>query len=378
MNRLHEVRILWRARASRRECSLAANPILPNKRRMPNAKVPKKIQNGSISTTMILSTAVSSGAAVKRSFRIQRQQQNMVVRWCCLFLLLSSTAHAFITAAPRSSVATVSRHTITRLHASFATSSSSVLCIGEEIGRGSYGIVHLCTLGDETLIGKRAFVLDELEEQQDSSPQDRLKRCQYYLNVERHCFEKLSSHPQIPNYRGVVVDKDGNDWMTFDMITSSSRNHHDKVAPTLQQVMEDDWKVQHEGQEHHLFKLQQALGLSTATATDDSSFAQTLDCVMESLLQVLSHVHSQGHIVHRDVKPANLLVDSKHHALVLIDFGSAADMDPIPRKSFFGGTTRVGLEDDNRVAVSPVYSAPELFIQHDRCVRTVLLLRYSL
>jgi serine/threonine protein kinase len=304
-------------------------------------------------------TMVSCGPAAARN------SSKPYIMMKCLYLVLAlfSTAQAF-TAVPRR-LTTVHSQRITRLFATSTTSTSSVLSIGEEVGRGSYGIVHFCTLGDETLIGKRAYVLDELTENNDS-PQNRLKRCKYYWNVERHCFEKMAPHPQIPNYRGIFVDAGGNEWMTFNVI--SSNNH--KVSSTLQQVMDADWKVQHEEQEHHLSKLQEALGL---TASDESSFSVTLDCVMESLLKVLTHVHSQASIVHRDVKPGNLLVDPQNHALVLIDFGSAADMDPT-KKNFFGGSTRVGLENDNRVAVSPIYSAPELFIQPDRYVRTVILL----
>ena len=45
--------------------------------------------------------------------------------------------------------------------------------------------------------------------------------------------------------------------------------------------------------------------------------------------------------------------------MVLIDFGSAADMDP-PSIGAFG--KRIGL-DDTIVAISPIYSAPETFVK---------------
>ena len=55
------------------------------------------------------------------------------------------------------------------------------------------------------------------------------------------------------------------------------------------------------------------------------------------------------------------LANKKSKSLVLIDFGSAADMDP---SSSFGGfgTKRIGL-DDSIVAVSPIYAAPETFVK---------------
>jgi serine/threonine protein kinase len=67
------------------------------------------------------------------------------------------------------------------------------------------------------------------------------------------------------------------------------------------------------------------------------------------------------------VKPGNLLCDPKNQRLRLIDFGSAADLDPSPASLsasniFSGGKVRVGL-DEGIVALSPVYAAPETFIK---------------
>lgn len=73
-------------------------------------------------------------------------------------------------------------------------------------------------------------------------------------------------------------------------------------------------------------------------------------------------------MLHRllSVKPGNLLCDGSNQRLRLIDFGSAADLDPSPKKgnafeSLLGGTQRVGY--DAFVAISPIYSAPETFVK---------------
>jgi serine/threonine protein kinase len=57
--------------------------------------------------------------------------------------------------------------------------------------------------------------------------------------------------------------------------------------------------------------------------------------------------------LNRDIKPANLLVDTDSKSIRLIDFGSAADM-----KSFFN---RAGY-DAHQSPCSPFYCAPELFL----------------
>ena len=122
---------------------------------------------------------------------------------------------------------------------------------------------------------------------------------------------------------------------------------------------------------------------------EGSSFADVLDGALMALLTAVSSVNA-ANVVHRDVKPGNLLVvgpggdgggDRGKGSFVLIDFGSAADLDPPPpgrggvgwggggilQSGLMGGSGgRIGLEDDGRVALSPIYSAPETFVRVDR------------
>ena len=82
------------------------------------------------------------------------------------------------------------------------------------------------------------------------------------------------------------------------------------------------------------------------------------------------------------VKPGNLLCDGKNNRLLLIDFGSAADLDPStppPPKQQNNGIGNIfsdaaaGLQQQNRrvgfdegiAAISPIYSAPETFVKLD-------------
>eukprot|EP00540_Astrosyne_radiata_P006569 CAMPEP_0116832662 /NCGR_PEP_ID=MMETSP0418-20121206/6014_1 /TAXON_ID=1158023 /ORGANISM="Astrosyne radiata, Strain 13vi08-1A" /LENGTH=864 /DNA_ID=CAMNT_0004462043 /DNA_START=501 /DNA_END=3095 /DNA_ORIENTATION=- len=247
------------------------------------------------------------------------------------------------------------------------------LKVGRQVGKGSYGTVHLCTLDRHdssshpplSLVCKRPWTTAECAEQKHANPAQRQERCQYYFNVEKHCMEKIRSSkrptPFITDYLGSYMDdKDGLEWMVFSMISQPSEDT--TPAPSLADIMglDQDDKENNRQEGHHLQHVQEALGLGS-----NAALADTLDTVLSSLLRGLDAIHGMK-IVHRDMKPGNLLCDAKQKSLVLIDFGSAADMEPTKRRRLgFGGKIRVGLEEGNAVAVSPIYAAPEVFIKQD-------------
>ena len=280
--------------------------------------------------------------------------------------------------------------------------------------------------GDGWYVGKRPWSIEELKERNRMSKsshssscsedttnnsdtkdpskdnekffQERQERCEYYWNVEAHCLAKIPPHPQIPTYFGTrksLQDASGlgkeQDWMVFgfvgddgDKLTDDERPgsasssvpcSRPRPAPTLQDLMDID----HEQKQHHtLSNIATCLGIDNngiiigdsdgdyGGDTHPSSYSETLDTVLPSLMTVLDHVHAYR-VVHRDVKPSNLLVHKG--TLLLMDFGSAADLDPSTPNSSGGGFMSglqkkrlVGLEDPSRVAVSPIYAAPETFI----------------
>ena len=280
-------------------------------------------------------------------------------------------------------------------------SSYSTLEILDQIGSGGYGVVHLTTLipknnnndssSESSLpkncIAKRAWTLEELQDKHTKNNEvsdaevvkDLSKRCKYYLDVEQHCLEKLGRNQDdkddnsryVPKLLGEYPDNDGNgDWLVFDLVEGSSNGSDTgEPAKTLGDILELDWIDQHEQDDadlshhHHLYLLQREMSMA-----EGSSFADVLDTTLLQLLRTISHVND-AKIVHRDVKPNNLLVTS--NGFVLIDFGSAADLDP-PSKSSVGsafssmiggGGGRVGIQNDGRCAVSPIYSAPETYIK---------------
>eukprot|EP00985_Skeletonema_marinoi_P028189 scaffold24278_cov150-Skeletonema_marinoi.AAC.3 len=267
-------------------------------------------------------------------------------------------------------------------------SSYNTLEILDRVGAGGYGVVHRTKLvpnnndsSQKNCIAKRAWTLEELQNKNtdnkmpDKELKERSERCKYCLNVEKHCLEKLNQNDTdqdnsryVPKLLGEYPDNEGNgDWLVFDLVDSTNGGTGEP-AKTLEDVLELDWIDQHEQDDadpshhHHLYMLQKELSMG-----EESTFADVLDETLVQLFRTVSHVNG-ANIVHRDIKPGNLLVTSD--GFVLIDFGSAADLDPPSKKSVGSafssiigrGGGRVGM-DDGRVALSPIYSAPETYIK---------------
>jgi serine/threonine protein kinase len=229
--------------------------------------------------------------------------------------------------------------------ASSSSTSKQHIQVGELVGSGSYGTVNLLQVGDTTVIGKRPWLEKDLLDQ--DNPKERATRCRYYWHVEEHIFSKLPPHPQLPPYLGPSSSSSSGEWMLFELIGSKDEAGRTTTpAPTLSDLMKLD-----ADQNNPLAALP-----NICQALSCDSYTDALDRILVSLMTVLAHVH-ECKIVHRDVKPSNLLVHNG--TLLLIDFGSAADLEPTKGDLL---QRRKGLEDGQRVAVSPIYAAPEIFI----------------
>lgn len=237
-----------------------------------------------------------------------------------------------------------------------ATGLSQHVSVGDFVGSGSYGTVHLLDVDGATVVGKRAWTRGELQEQHPTFTEKDLYekegRCRSYWRTEEHCFKKLGSFKGIPNFRGSRMDSEKRNWMLFDPILSSKSS---RPASSLLEIMAQDRLTYQNDKENHLSLLSKHLVVSTKREKV-ASLTETLDIVLEQLLEVLCFVHSNK-VVHRDIKPGNLLVASGR--LILLDFGSAADMET-------AGLLKSNIGLSETVAVSPIYAAPELFVDPNR------------
>jgi serine/threonine protein kinase len=202
------------------------------------------------------------------------------------------------------------------------------------IGSGSYGIVHEAKFDDDSdddsetslFIAKRAWTIDELRKKQikthgssdtestqvvdEKALKGRAERCKYYLDVEQHCGEKISSshtnETKVPRLLGKYKDStDQHEWLLFELITRSKDDT--RTARSLKAVMDLDWIDQHRADEHHhLYILQKELRMD-----DSATFEDTLDVILRGLLISIAGVHDIN-IAHRDIKPDNLLIDGEN------------------------------------------------------------------
>ena len=264
-------------------------------------------------------------------------------------------------------------------------------------------------------VAKRAWTKSELLQQAQAAAQSVItesidadtirqlgERCAYYLDVERHCLERhyleklggsagettttVGGGRHVPTLVGVYPDDENRDWLVFDLVQRNSSTDENSAAAaedadadssssgprpipaqTLYDILQEDWvdqRMQRDvgdpNADHHLYVLQKELGMA-----EESTFGDVLDKTLVELLKTVCVVNA-ANIVHRDVKPGNLLITTQ--GFVLVDFGSAGDVDPSPKassamtafSSILGGNgNRVGLEDDGVVALSPIYVAPE-------------------
>ena len=151
---------------------------------------------------------------------------------------------------------------------------------------GAFGAVYHGMLGEESVVAKRA------------APNERAR---YYWDVEAKINEALA------RFAGTPADRH---FAPFLGTFSVEGELHLVWRPSGQESLD----VYLDGE--RLDELAHKLSVAEADLPAE---------LLRQLLAALAHSHACG-IVHRDVKPENLLVDAVSGSLVLIDWGSACEM----------------------------------------------------
>lgn len=108
--------------------------------------------------------------------------------------------------------------------------------------------------------------------------------------------------------------------------------------------------LDHDGRQFHYLVLEYMPGgsLSQLCGSQPPSFKQALDYTRQ-ICAALSYAHSRG-VLHRDVKPSNIMLSSDRRTAKLLDFGTARLLDAS------GSITKVGTD---------LYAAPEHYSLSD-------------
>ncbi|WP_346292531.1 serine/threonine-protein kinase [Sphaerothrix gracilis] len=146
------------------------------------------------------------------------------------------------------------------------------------LGKGGYGQTYLAH--DEHLPGQPICVVKQLKPQDCSA--EHLAMARRLFNTEAEVLYKLGSHAQIPQLYAHFEDR------------------------------QEFYLVQEyiEGQD-----------LATILESTDAWNEEQVTAFLHDILRVLAAVHRQN-VIHRDVKPSNMIRRCQSHQLVLIDFGA--------------------------------------------------------
>ncbi len=180
----------------------------------------------------------------------------------------------------------------------------------KQIGVGGFG--HTFIARDMRRPGSPPCVVKQLKPASDDP--NFIREARRLFNTEAETLEKLGRHDQIPQLLA-YFEEDKQFFLVQEFI--EGRSLHDELKAPLPEASDLD----NEPQDKILAELQ---NIGAPTRDKQISEVEVLQ-ILKNVLEVLEFVHSEG-VIHRDIKPDNLIRRKKDRKIVLIDFGAVRAM----------------------------------------------------
>ncbi|WP_223805516.1 serine/threonine-protein kinase [Pseudanabaena sp. UWO310] len=180
----------------------------------------------------------------------------------------------------------------------------------KQIGAGGFG--HTFIARDMRRPGSPPCVVKQLKPASDDP--NFIREARRLFNTEAETLEKLGRHDQIPQLLA-YFEEDKQFFLVQEFVEGKSL--HDELKADLPDVANLD----NQSQEVILDEL---ANIDNNTRDKQLREVEVLK-ILKDVLEVLEFVHSEG-VIHRDIKPDNLIRRKKDQKIVLIDFGAVRAM----------------------------------------------------
>lgn len=188
----------------------------------------------------------------------------------------------------------------------------------KKIGAGGFG--HTFIARDMRRPGSPPCVVKQLKPASDDP--NFIREARRLFNTEAETLEKLGSHDQIPQLLA-YFEEDTQFFLVQEFIEGKSL--HDELKAPLPEVSHEGSISDQEPQDRAVIDLQNELANIDQPQRDQQLPETEVLKILKDVLEVLEFVHSEG-VIHRDVKPDNLIRRKKDRKIVLIDFGAVRAM----------------------------------------------------
>ncbi len=180
----------------------------------------------------------------------------------------------------------------------------------KQIGAGGFG--HTFIARDMRRPGSPPCVVKQLKPASDDP--SFIREARRLFNTEAETLEKLGRHDQIPQLLA-YFEEDKQFFLVQEFV--EGRSLHDELKAPLPEVSDLD----NEPQDRILAEL---ANIDAPVRDKQLSEVEVIQ-ILKDVLDVLEFVHSEG-VIHRDIKPDNLIRRKKDRKIVLIDFGAVRAM----------------------------------------------------